>query len=86
MSEEQVKEPRASYAVTMEKAVGDIPVAEMTASILNRLKAVHGARGPNVTADTLLGCRSFDRDMTPSEVSDHFRSKGKLPPKSEVSG
>ncbi len=37
MSGEQVKESRASYAVTVEKAVGDIPVAEMTASELKVL-------------------------------------------------
>ena len=37
MNEEQVKEPRASYAVSVKKAIGDIPVAEMTASELKAL-------------------------------------------------
>ena len=37
MSEEQVKEPQASYATTTEKAVEDTTVAEMTAPQLKTL-------------------------------------------------
>lgn len=53
-------------------------LAWMQANLMNHFKGVMGAKGPRVTANRLLGNRSFDRDTSREEITDYFRSRGKL--------
>lgn len=58
-------------------------LAVLQANMMNHFKACMGAKGPRVTVNQLLGGRSFDRSVSKEEITEHFVTKGKLPPKDD---
>lgn len=53
--------------------------AVLQANIMNHMRACLGARKiPRVKVSRLLGFKTFDRNMSKKQITEYFRSKGKL--------
>jgi hypothetical protein len=50
-------------------------LCELQANLMNYMRGCLGAKGPRITVNRLMGCKSFSHEMTRQEITEYFQQK-----------